>query len=467
MHYLIQVNLYLVVFFAFYRLFLSKETFYQANRFYLVISAIVSFLIPFFYTDWVQSWFVTQEVSEVFAAYNLDILEAPVVALSGTPFFTLGKILLGFYVIGVTAFSIYFGLKVYKTVKFINNEDSSHLHAYSFFGKTKVGKGLQEYKEVLDHEKLHAVQCHSFDVLLFEVVAVLCWFNPVVYLLKNDIKLLHEYQADEYASKDLVSKAEYAALLVGKKFGVKPELIMVNTFFSPSTLKSRIMMLLKERSDNRALLKYGLIAPIFLAMMVVASASIAKSDNISQIEKFVESTKVEVPIKLASKVVGIDLSEYENGGVVHTVKVDEIDFSFPPPAPPVETEKRAIVKEIKVIASSHAEIVAPLEDELFTAVENQPTFPGGDAARNQYLNKVVVYPAAASRANIQGRVTVQFVVEKDGSISSAKVLKGLGFGTDEAALDAINGMPKWNPGVQNGRTVRTHFTLPIVFTLNE
>jgi protein TonB len=111
------------------------------------------------------------------------------------------------------------------------------------------------------------------------------------------------------------------------------------------------------------------------------------------------------------------------------------------------------------------EVAPKKEEEVFTVVEQQPEFPGGTSAMYAWLSKNMRYPAAASRANISGRVFVSFVVNADGSIQDVQVMKGLGFGTDEEAKRVVQQMPKWRPGKQSGRPVRVKFNLPINFQL--
>ena len=126
----------------------------------------------------------------------------------------------------------------------------------------------------------------------------------------------------------------------------------------------------------------------------------------------------------------------------------------------VAPEETAPVKEeVKVVEA------APVEEQIFQVVEQNPEFPGGMAALGQYLGKNLKYPAAASRANVSGRVFLTFVVNTDGSIQDIQVLKGLGFGCDEEAQRVVKGMPKWKPGKQSGRNVRVKYNLPISFVL--
>jgi len=122
-------------------------------------------------------------------------------------------------------------------------------------------------------------------------------------------------------------------------------------------------------------------------------------------------------------------------------------------APPVEAPKVV------------AEVEKPREDEIFTTVEQNPEFPGGQKEMYGFIGKNLKYPSAAQRANVSGKVFVKFVVERNGSIGDVQVLKGIGFGCDEEAIRVIKSMPKWSPGKQNGREVRVYFTMPIVYQL--
>ncbi len=108
---------------------------------------------------------------------------------------------------------------------------------------------------------------------------------------------------------------------------------------------------------------------------------------------------------------------------------------------------------------------APVSEEPFLVVEQNPDFPGGTAALQRHLSQNLRYPAPASRANVSGRVFVGFVVNADGSIADVQLLRGIGFGCDEEAKRVIEQMPRWKPGKQAGRAVRVRFTLPIVFAL--
>jgi protein TonB len=168
------------------------------------------------------------------------------------------------------------------------------------------------------------------------------------------------------------------------------------------------------------------------------------------------------------------------------IEITQQDKTPPPPAPPQQTTIIQIVEddveieddiEIDVEADQNTEVkeYVPVEvnkDEeaeevqIFTVVESMPSFPGGEAARIQYLNDNIKYPQMARESGIQGRVFVTFVVEKNGSVTDVKVLRGIGGGCDEEAIRVIQNMPKWEPGKQRGKPVRVQFNMPILFKLN-
>lgn len=111
------------------------------------------------------------------------------------------------------------------------------------------------------------------------------------------------------------------------------------------------------------------------------------------------------------------------------------------------------------------QVTTATEEEVFVVVEEDPEFPGGMDALYQYLASNIRYPKQAKEEGIQGRVFVNFVIEKDGSVSNVKVLRDIGGGCAEEAMRVVQAMPKWKPGRQRGKRVRTQYTLPINFNL--
>ncbi|WP_341227312.1 TonB family protein [uncultured Arcticibacterium sp.] len=400
--YILQVNLYLIVTFGFYWLLLRKETFYNANRFYLLTASILSFAIPFWQSGIIQSWAVTAQVSTV--VKTIPLAGFTVTNLAETPTWDWNLLLANIYFLGfgfgLLRFSI--GLLKLQQLFSLSNLDGQ---AFSVFGKIFIDKKLDHYDVIKNHEEVHSKEFHSLDVFWFELLGALCWFNPIAHIMQKEIKLVHEYIADAKASEQLGSKKAYAQVLVSSHFKTNSN-VLVNHFYNKSILKTRIMMLSKEKSKKKALLKYGFTAPLFLGMLVLATACV-DDDSTLQPTKDSNDTGVISPL-----------------------------------------QKKSVI-----------------EGQVFNSVEINPEFPGGVSEMYQFISQEIKYPEAAHRANISGKVFVKFVVKKDGSIGDAEVLKGIGFGCDKEALRVIEAMPLWKPGIQNGKRVNTYFTMPIFYQL--
>ena len=523
LHYLVQVNLYLVLFYGFYRLLLFDETFYGLNRAYLVGSAILSFGIPFWYSDYIQSFLITQQVSEVFYTV-LSPAVFEVRASTKNPF-TWYDLLKIFYISCTIFLAIKLIFNLVQLKKLLENTSAHHEEgvSFSFFNFVFVDKDLQKREVVLEHEYVHIKQLHSADVMLFELIAVLCWFNPVVYFYKKSIKNTHEFIADDIASRLEPTKADYAMLLFSQQFGLNPHQL-TNPFFKHSTLKRRIEMLQKPRSRKIALLKYGFTAPLFVLMLVIASASIARHETIKKVELCIDLAAkkpvYELPIvplkelivannsiisgKITSKEYGTPLagviitvvgknkgttSDVNGDYKIDALPEDELTFSFKgfevntiPVTDKIiinvslKTGNNAVIMPTEggkfnnleeVVVTGYAKNGKAINEEVFTTVDENPTFPGGIKEMYKFIGQNLRYPSAAQKANTQGKVFVKFIVRKDGSTSDMTVLKGIGNGCDEETVRVIGMMPKWNAGKQNGIPVNVYFTMPISFVLEE
>jgi protein TonB len=154
----------------------------------------------------------------------------------------------------------------------------------------------------------------------------------------------------------------------------------------------------------------------------------------------------------------------------------------PPPPPPAPTtvieivedekeiEEELIIEDMEIDETTEIEFIETVEEEvveeqIFTIVEEMPSFPGGEAALMKFLGNNIKYPAIAKDAGIQGTVFVTFVVDEDGNVKDVKVLRSIGGGCDEEAIRVVQSMPKWKPGKQRGKAVKVQYNLPIRFTL--
>ena len=442
-HYLLLVNIYLTLFFGFYALLLRRETFFQLNRIYLVGAAVLSFFIPLIQARWVQDLFITQQVqSTIYQTTGADIIVA-FEPLKDNPV-TVGEIMTLLYAAGAVFLAMRLIWQLFQVRQLMSKPTKG---AYSFFKTIKAGEETHGHDVIIRHEEVHAKQWHSADVLIIEAVMIINWFNPVVYLYRFAIKNVHEFIADRQALEAGTSKADYALLLLSQTFNA-PAHQLVNPFFNHSLLKQRIIMLQKNRSQRIKLAKYGLSAPLFILMLILSSATINNSKAVTTINTHAERV-------------------FEKPAV--SVIPDEL-----PQVIPKNTEREPITlttdESKQGLAGAEPKSdprtkVDTVPDAVYTAVQRSPTFPGGDKGFGTYLAKNVKYPAEARNKSVQGRVIATFVVEKDGSLSGVKIVRGIGSGADEEALRVLKASPKWHPGLQNGKPVRVQYSVPISFAL--
>jgi len=454
-HYLLLVNIYLTLFYSFYVLMLRRETFFQLNRIYLVSTALLSFFIPLIQSDWIKNLFITQQVQ--YAVYN----SGAAIIIGAEPVkdapYTLGEFLVVCYLIGAVVLSVRLAAQLMLIKRVINNPSPSA--AYSFFKKINVGDDVPDKDVILKHEQVHARQWHSADVLVIEFVMIINWFNPVVYFYRYAIKHIHEFIADQHALKEGTDKTEYALLLLSQTFAA-PSHQLLNPFFNSGMLKERILMLQKSKSARIKLAKYGLSAPLFIMMLVLSSATINNSNTI----KIINTKASQVMEKPASSIVLLPTIDAPKSVLKDTARIAQAGGSK---VTVISTgpDKTRPAQVISVMPATQDTLPAG-KNAVYAAVEHQPSFPGGIDAFSNYLAANVKYPVIARENNVQGRVIVRFVVEKNGSLSDVKVIRGIGSGADEEAVRVLKASPKWNPGMQKGTPVRTQYTVPVNFALS-
>nr|WP_294791707.1 M56 family metallopeptidase [uncultured Mucilaginibacter sp.] len=451
-HYLLLVNFYLLLFFAFYALLLRRETFFQLNRIYLVAASLLSFAIPLIQADWVKDLFITRQVQSTLygggvelITYNFKQAEQSV---------TIGHLLTLVYI----AVTMFLTLRLMWQLIVLKKqiEKPSPSAAYSFFKKISLGKDVAHHHAIARHEQVHATQWHSVDVMIIETVMIINWFNPVVYLYRFAIKYIHEYIADMQVISSGTDKADYALLLLSQTFHV-PAHKLTNPFYSHSMLKKRIMMLQKSKSQRIMLFKYCLSAPLFVLMMILSSATVNNSTAVNNLHDGVK------------EVFAAPVDNITNEIIEHAeIPEDEIRVKFPTPVVYSDAARQYYTTPYKDHPTYGSEIEDLLGDKkVFVSVEQSPEFPGGSSAFVKFLEHNVRYPAQARENNIQGKVFVQFIVEADGSLSDVHAVRGPSEELNAEAVRVFSTSPRWQAGVQNGRAVRTQYTVPINFTLGD
>ncbi len=424
----------LAVFYLFYKLLMSRDTFHRFNRFALLGLLVLSSLLPLVEASVnspaaVQETMLTLEQLLLLADIQPEDESMAAATPSATVLWLRAALLV--YLTGIVFFIVRNLCSLARLDRLIRQGKREALDSYLPDRKEKnvrlvvhdhdiapfswmhwiviARKDLEENgREILIHELAHIRNRHSWDLLLADLCIFVQWFNPAAWLLKQELQNIHEYEADETVLREGVNARNYQMLLIKKAVGTR--LYSMANSFNHSKLKKRITMMLKEKSNPWARAKYLYILPL-AALAVTAFAR----PEVSAVADEISAVKVIAP-------------------AVH----DSIQ-------PNVQTA-----------------VAAPS-----SALDQMPEFPGGMEALNTYLRNNIRYPQEAQKAGIQGRVIIQFIVSKDGSITDAEVVESVDPQLDAEALRLIKNMPRWKPGMRKGQAIKVKQTLPIRFAFTK
>ena len=337
--YLIESSFCLILFYSFYHFFLSKETFFQLNRVYLLMTPILSLGIPFLNISYRKEAVVEQTLEAVIYPAIQTAQEVQTVFWeqmdAPSPLFSLSvsDIIMAIYLLGVAimAFTLFKSLfrlsrlirkgKKQKQEGYTKVELEDAFPAASFFGYIFWNQDIiDEQKVILEHEKVHIRQWHSVDVLLMEFIVIIKWFNPLIYFFRNALKVTHEFIADQYMVEKKINVATYAHLLVHtNKLQAAP---LTNTFYSMT--KQRLKMLLRRPSKNRQVAKYLLVLPMIACLMSLFSFNLI--EEIQPIQKGLDGINTTIS-ELAVKTV-VEMSPTEGNVDTETYKIHWGNYTF-------------------------------------------------------------------------------------------------------------------------------------------
>ena len=273
--YVIQAICFQAIFLTVYYLLLRKETFFVYNRIYLLLTPVIALLLPFVKIASLQT-VVPVEVMSVMLP-EVVIGEATTSQTEHTNSFVIPW--LSIYFAGVAVSALFLVIKIRSFINYLSfKRRGEHIinvpnstEAFTFFKYIFIGEDIDTLsrKQILTHEQIHAKQGHTWDLIFFEIMKIVFWFNPLIYFNQKLISTVHEYLADQKATAASSKKAYYEELL-NTAFGTN-NLSFTNTFFNQSLIKNRIVMLQKSKSKKSALIKYLVIVPLILAMLVQVS----------------------------------------------------------------------------------------------------------------------------------------------------------------------------------------------------
>ena len=440
--YILKSSVCLVLFYLFFRLLLSKETFHRFNRMALLGVLFFSLLIPCIEVTTRHQVEVQQAVlsiEQLLLMAELEATPANVGAVQETSAISWVQIVLLVYLAGILFLAcrnIYSLICLFRLIHSGKHEKlekgvtlvvhNQEIAPFSWMNYIVISrKDLEENgREILIHEMAHIHHRHSVDLLVADICIFFQWFNPGAWLLKQELQNVHEYEADETVINEGVNAKEYQLLLIKKAVGTR--LYSMANSFNHSKLKKRITMMLKEKSNPWARLKYLYVLPL-AAIAVTAFARPEISEKMEEIS----AVKVN------------DLAEIVQEKVLQdTVKVSK-------------DEKKDALVVTGVKSKEEEEIV------IFEVVEQMPEYPGGMSALQKYLSEKIAGSPMKGKAG--GRVMVGFTVAETGKIKDVRVLQ-----SDEASLNQeaeriVSEMPDWIPGKQRGRPVPVKYTVPIRF----
>lgn len=432
--YFLKINVAIALFYAFYRLFFHKDTFFHWRRIALLSFFAISLLYPLLN---IQGWIKTHEPMVAMAdLYATIILPEQTVTPQQEPTMNWQELTILFmkiiYWSGVLFLATRFLLQLGSIIRLHIQCSKSTIQGtrvhllkkvngpFSFFRWIFIypqSHTESEISEIITHEETHARQYHSVDVLISELMCTFCWFNPFIWLMKREVRGNLEYMADHRVLETGHDSKSYQYHLLG--LAHHKAAANLSNSFNVLPLKNRIKMMNKRRTKEIGRTKYLMFLPLAALLMIV-----------SNIEMVARTTE-----KFAKEVMGQATTQVTSKPEIATI----------PELPAEEIQKIILPQEKKAqeTLETHSKIVP--DSVIFEVVEEMPDFPGGMKALMEYLSQNIKYPAEAHAKGTQGRVIVCFVVKKDGSIDNIKVVRSVDPYLDKEAIRVITAMPKGNP----------------------
>jgi TonB family protein len=526
----LKVAVLIAIFYLFYRLLLSRDTFHRLNRMVLLSTAVASFVLPFCVFTFHHTVVMESLHSTVAVGHPLVAIVEP-----SLRWWQMGLVVMFFLgvciVVGHVVWSIMQVVRLVMRSECHPQDDGviiavtdKKLAPFSWMRYIVLNVSDFEHQDpaIMAHERAHIRQRHSLDVLLVDTLTALQWFNPAIWMLRQDLRAIHEYEADAAVLSQGINMRQYLYLLIQKAAGSGGYSIVNG--ITHSTLKNRInMMLNHKKSIAKSWMKLLALLPILGTVLALNAETVNDYVYQQPQKKIVKKGRKAGKVNVSGKTIEVK-ADTEVGTVPISIKViDGKKGNLENPLVLIDG-KRSTIEEVQALDPQAIDHIDVLKDkaaievygeegkngvilittknatretvtatgqpssptatsddvevvvvdtgietndsEAFDVVEKMPEYPGGIEAFMKFLSMNIRYPEAASKAGIQGRVLVNFIVEKDGSISNIHVINNVNEFLDAEAIRVVGTMPKWTPGMQAGEAVRVKYTVPITFRLN-
>jgi len=518
----------LAVFYMFYRLLLSKETFHRFNRIVLLGTAALSFILPLCVIT-LKKVVVLPAITASSETIVGDVAEtAAMVPEISEPIWPV--ILCSLFAFGALAVLVHVAISIIGIRRIIRSGSHEALESgenlvitetdtapFSWMKYIVISREDYEsgYSQILTHEKAHIALRHSWDILFVDMITALQWFNPAIWMLKADLRALHEFEADDAVLRSGANIKEYQYLLIRK--AVSKSGYSVANSFNHSTLKARITMMLNKKSSRMSVWKALYVIPLVgISLAATAETKVdyryedqqpeAVADTLMGKDSEKSFPEPENPFtkknlregrfivdkenntvtliyfdtdckELQVCYTGLDLNQniyMHNGAIVTKEMMNKATYDDP--------DVVVIVAYLKDNNRVSAAITAsgpyvtgtinlnekkPKEAVPFQQVTQKPTFNGGDANEfTKWVNENLRYPEECRQSKVQGRVTLQFTVTETGNVADVKVLRGVNPELDKEAVRVVSESPLWTPGKNvKGEIVPISYVFPVIFKL--
>lgn len=452
--YLLKVSVSAILFYLFIRILMERETQHEYIRGLWIGAIVFSLVLPFIYVP-VPDLFpekveAAESINIVMSGGEPEMLRPEEMHAAADWLAVLGYV----YIAGAAIVSIGYAvsfIRLYVRIKRTPRTheydsvlrrcaeesgcgrdvrlyvtDDSSTGPYSWMRSIVINRKDMENdgRDIVLHEMGHISHGHSWDVILTELFTCLLWFNPASWLIQYSLRQIHEYSADRTVLRSGADAREYQTLLIRKAAGSAYHSIANS--FNHSNLKNRITMMLQNQTSKSAYAKSLALLPVLACLLFVFSASRpAPSDKVNEI-----SAETEISSQL-------------------------------------QTSVQVSGDAIPVVRSSSPAVQEDDDPVPFQFVDVKPSFMGGDANDfSRWVCEHLVYPEEAKSAKIQGRVTLKFTVNTDGSVSDVKILQGVNKLLDAEAVRVVSMSPDWAPGMIEGKPVRVSYAFPVLFQLD-
>lgn len=477
-NYFLEANIGLIFFYTIYWLFLRNENQFSFKRSFLLSSLLASLLFPLLSIGEVAPF-----VPRLSHAVPVTWLPEMVVYGNGTTqaigshevnfgwtwiyylYAGIAIILLALFFIRIASLISLFKKSQHYTWKRYTIAESDKVKGiFSFFSviffNPKQQLGDDDKEEILRHEEVHIQRLHSLDTLLIQLIGIVFWFNPIVSFYKKSLVQLHEFEADARSVKD--HDVDRYCHLLAKVALQNNGYVLANHFTNSFTLKRITMMkTIRTKIKNWKVVALATTLPLFFLAVACQDQIVSEiSDStISQLAEFPPEAKADIAIWEAKQPGGKynyvegsteemreKLNKYTHHAILNT-------YTYP------DREVTGLL--LKDLSSFE------LKDskEVFTFVEDPAKPKEGIQKYQEQLAAQIKYPEEAKEKGIEGKVYIEFVVDKDGTITDPRVQKGADESLNKEALRVVSLSQPWSPGRQRGKAVKQRMVLPITFSL--